>query len=479
MDNSLNLSLSQRQQQTLAPLQLQYVKALEMTAPEFDEEVRRELDDNPALEAVSETSDTEIESFGESAEQLQKADYSDPDEMPSYLLEAHNRSADDPVREHIAVSSGETLMDSLTRQLDEMVGLSDDQRQIARYIIGNIDDNGYLTRTPAAMANDISVATGVDVDTQQVNTALKKVRLMEPAGVGAIDLRDTMLLQLQRRKEGGHALTVATEIVRDYFDLLSKMHLDRLRSLLGLTPEQLEDAMRLIRTLDPKPGAQVGGAEDERIRHISPDFYVESDSDDNITLTLGGHSPQLQIEESFRVDPESQSKDMRLSRMEEAARAFVRQKRDEAAMFIKASEMRRATLRRVMTAIINLQREFFLTDNPMKLRPMVLKDVAAVTGDDMSVISRATAGKYVATRQGVYPLKYFFNEHRKEGDDSSTHQVLEIIRTLIDEEDKKSPLSDEAITAALRGRGIEIARRTVAKYREKIGAPVARLRRRV
>lgn len=478
MENSQNLSLSQRQQQTLAPLQLQYVKALEMTAPEFDDEVRRELDDNPALEAVDEDSPAETESFGESAEELQSADYSDPDEMPQYLLEAHNWSADGEMREHVAVSGGESLLESLQRQLNEMRGISDDERRIAGFIIGNIDDNGYLTRSPAALANDISIACNADVTTRQVNKVLKKVQLLDPPGIGAVDLRDTMLIQLRRRNDGSAAFRYAIAIVKDYFDLLSKMHLNRLRSSMWIPRDMLDEAMKIIRTLDPKPGAQVGGGEDARTRHITPDFYVEVDADDNITLSLGGNVPMLRVEESFTVDPEPTAKNGRLTRMEEVARAFVRQKRDEANLFINAARMRRETLRRVMTAIVGIQREFFLTDDPMKLKPMVLKDVSAVTGDDLSVISRATSGKYVATRQGVYPLKYFFNEHRKDGDDSSSYHVMEIIRSMIEKEDKTAPLSDDAIADELKKRGFKVARRTVAKYRERLALPVARLRRR-
>ena len=478
MENSQNLSLSQRQQQTLAPLQLQYVKALEMTAPEFDDEVRRELDDNPALEAVDEDSPAETESFGESAEELQSADYSDPDEMPQYLLEAHNWSADGEMREHVAVSGGESLLESLQRQLNEMRGISDDERRIAGFIIGNIDDNGYLTRSPAALANDISIACNADVTTRQVNKVLKKVQLLDPPGIGAVDLRDTMLIQLRRRNDGSAAFRYAIAIVKDYFDLLSKMHLNRLRSSMWIPRDMLDEAMKIIRTLDPKPGAQVGGGEDARTRHITPDFYVEVDADDNITLSLGGNVPMLRVEESFTVDPEPTAKNGRLTRMEEAARAFVRQKRDEANLFINAARMRRETLRRVMTAIVGIQREFFLTDDPMKLKPMVLKDVSAVTGDDLSVISRATSGKYVATRQGVYPLKYFFNGHRKDGEDSSSYHVMEIIRSMIEKEDKTAPLSDDALADELKKRGFKVARRTVAKYRERLALPVARLRRR-
>ena len=307
---------------------------------------------------------------------------------------------------------------------------------------------------------------------------LKKVQLLDPPGIGAVDLRDTMLIQLRRRNDGSAAFRYAIAIVKDYFDLLSKMHLNRLRSSMWIPRDMLDEAMKIIRTLDPKPGAQVGGGEDARTRHITPDFYVEVDADDNITLSLGGNVPMLRVEESFTVDPEPTAKNGRLTRMEEAARAFVRQKRDEANLFINAARMRRETLRRVMTAIVGIQREFFLTDDPMKLKPMVLKDVSAVTGDDLSVISRATSGKYVATRQGIYPLKYFFNEHRKDGEDSSSYHVMEIIRSMIEKEDKTAPLSDDALADELKKRGFKVARRTVAKYRERLALPVARLRRR-
>ena len=398
--------------------------------------------------------------------------------MPQYLLEAHNWSADGEMREHVAVSGGESLLESLQRQLNEMRGISDDERRIAGFIIGNIDDNGYLTRSPAALANDISIACNADVTTRQVNKVLKKVQLLDPPGIGAVDLRDTMLIQLRRRNDGSAAFRYAIAIVKDYFDLLSKMHLNRLRSSMWIPRDMLDEAMKIIRTLDPKPGAQVGGGEDARTRHITPDFYVEVDADDNITLSLGGNVPMLRVEESFTVDPEPTAKNGRLTRMEEAARAFVRQKRDEANLFINAARMRRETLRRVMTAIVGIQREFFLTDDPMKLKPMVLKDVSAVTGDDLSVISRATSGKYVATRQGVYPLKYFFNEHRKDGEDSSSYHVMEIIRSMIEKEDKTAPLSDDALADELKKRGFKVARRTVAKYRERLALPVARLRRR-
>ena len=398
--------------------------------------------------------------------------------MPQYLLEAHNWSADGEMREHVAVIGGESLLESLQRQLNEMRGISDDERRIAGFIIGNIDDNGYLTRSPAALANDISIACNADVTTRQVNKVLKKVQLLDPPGIGAVDLRDTMLIQLRRRNDGSAAFRYAIAIVKDYFDLLSKMHLNRLRSSMWIPRDMLDEAMKIIRTLDPKPGAQVGGGEDARTRHITPDFYVEVDADDNITLSLGGNVPMLRVEESFTVDPEPTAKNGRLTRMEEAARAFVRQKRDEANLFINAARMRRETLRRVMTAIVGIQREFFLTDDPMKLKPMVLKDVSAVTGDDLSVISRATSGKYVATRQGVYPLKYFFNEHRKDGEDSSSYHVMEIIRSMIEKEDKTAPLSDDALADELKKRGFKVARRTVAKYRERLALPVARLRRR-
>lgn len=474
MEEALRLTTQQKLQQRLTPLQVQFVRMLEMTGPELEDEVQRAVDDNPALEVADDASPIQSDNdFNESAEEMQMADYRS-DDIPSYRLEANNHSSDDRYYEPVAADDGETLIESLNAQIAQ-TSLSQLDREVAEYIIGNLDDNGYMTRSIRAIADDLAFQRGLDVTIDRVKAAWNAVRSLEPAGVGATDLRDSLLLQLRRRHQSP-ARDHAIEIVADYFDLFSKKHFDRIISLTGITETQLREAMAVIRQLNPKPGSGLQpSASDDRTRHISPDFNIETDGD-NITLTLLNAAPELQIEESFASDDPITIPDA-TPRQKRDALLFVKQKRDEASNFIKAVKMRQETLYRVMLAILKLQRRFFQTDDPTDIRPMILKDVAASTGYDLSVISRATAGKYVMTQRGVYPLKMFFNERPKDDDDTSSMQILAALRNIIEKEDKRHPMSDEAITAALRGEGYNIARRTVAKYREKAGVPVARLRK--
>lgn len=457
---SLRLSQDIRQQQTLAPMQLQYVRMLEMNSPEVEDEVSRVLDENPALEA-----DDHDEPF--STPGTDQA-------LPYYRLNTSNRSADDSVYEPEASDTGESLMDHLLDQLAQDGNLSENAMEIARFIIGNIDPNGYLTRPLRSIADDIAIQGSLDPSDDEVREVWKKVRGLEPAGVGAIDLRDSLLLQLLR-KEKSPSVELATEIVRDYFDVFSLMHYKQLRTMLGVSEDQLRSAIETIRTLNPKPGAQIGGGIADKATHIAPDFFVEVDSDDRLTLSLLNNIPSLRIARSFAADSQTEKK----SPATDQANAFIRQRRDEASGFIRALTMRQATLFRVVSAIMQWQRAFFLSeDDPATLRPMILKDISEKTGDDISVISRATAGKYLATNHGVYPLRFFFNEAR-DGDDAASPQIMARLRQLIEEEDKLHPLTDQALTEILQSEGISIARRTVAKYREKMGLPVGRLRKKI
>lgn len=474
MEESLSLSQQQRLQQRLSPLQVKFVKMLEMSGPEVEDEVQRALDDNPALES-SDIADAAAsdDSFNESAEELRIADYASEDEIPSYRLEARNHSASDTYYEPVAVDFSSTLIDTLSAQLAEH-NLTDRDRRIAMYVIGSLDDNGYLTRDSASIAGDIEEQTGEPVSTADVKRMLELVRRFEPAGVGAVDLRDCLLLQLKRRK-ATETVKTATEIVSHYFDLFSRKHYDRLASATGHTPGELKAAIELIRSLNPKPAGVIGGdPAEERTRHIIPDFSVEIE-DGDLHLTLLNNIPELRIEETFRENEAETKTD--ISRNREAS-LFIKQKRDEATEFIKLLGMRQETLFNVMRAIVRIQREFFMSgDDESRLKPMILKDISSITGYDLSVISRATAGKYVATPYGIHPLKMFFNERPKDNDDTSSHEILSAIKEIIDGEDKHKPLSDEAITAAIAAKGYDIARRTVAKYREKLGIPVARLRK--
>ncbi len=462
---------------------------LEMSEPEMEEEVRRELDDNPAL-TEAETRDAHEESahgdvegeYHESAEELQRADYRDEDDIPYYRQHVSNYSADDGHYEPTAIASAETLGESLERQLAELP-LTDRENKLGRYIIGNIDDNGYLTRSTAELEDDLALNAGLEVTPEELRGIINTVRSLDPAGVGAVDLRDSLLLQLQRRDQEDPAVKLATEIVRDYFDLFSLRHFDRLASLLKVDREELKGADEVIRSLDPKPGSRVGGSDaDDRLRHITPDFYVETGENGRISISMPSRVPALAIERSFEPENVSASAaDAAGLASERRAQAlqFITRKRDEAEDFIGLVKMRRDTLMQVMEAIARYQKAFFETDDETRIRPMVLKDISALTGLDLSVISRATQGKYVATPSSVYPLKKFFNERLNDREDASNHEIMDAIRTLIAEEDPDSPLSDDQLTEQLLSQGYNIARRTVAKYRERLGFPVARLRRRL
>lgn len=478
MKESLQLNQKQKLHQVLSPLQVQFVRVLEMNGPEIEDAVERELEENPALEVDSDTppADSDDNSFNETAEDIQLADFRSEDDIPSYRFEAHNHSAEDRAFEPVAVQGGGSLMEQLNSQLAQM-DLTDKQLRIAHIITGNLDDNGYMTRSINAIADDAAINEGIDTNPQEVKEVWEMVRTLEPTGVGAVDLRDCLLLQLKAKPQT-QDVKVAREIVEHNFDLLSRMDFNKLRRALKVNEEQLRDAMGVIRSLDPKPGGASlpGESGEEKMRHITPDFIVENEGG-VLNLIIPNRIPGLQVEKSF-ADADVEISEATPERQAEA-KAFIRSRREDAASFIKALGMRNETLTRVMSAIMKIQRQFFLTDDEHTLKPMILKDISELTGYDISVVSRATSGKYVATRQGIYPLKFFFSERPKENSDTSSHEVMAALKSLIDGENKKNPLSDEAIAESLKSQGYDIARRTVAKYREKAGIPVARLRRNV
>lgn len=472
------LTQMQSIEQRLTPLQVQYVRMLEMTGPEVEDAARRTLDENPALEA--EVRDDDIrrpdDEFGETAEELRRADYGDPDEIPSYRLEAPRRGTSDmPYRPDVS-DAAETLIDTLREQMRHA---TDDTRTlaIADYIIGNLDSNGYLQRSPDDIADDITMyGDPADVTTAEVRSVLDTVRSLDPAGVAAYDLRDCLLLQLHRLDRTREDVRLATDIIERYFDMFSKRHFDALRSAMHINTGQLSGALDIIHRLNPKPAAgyaRTGG--DDLGATIAPDFSVERSDDGILTVTLLNRVPSLVVSQSF-----TDSAIRGVRRAVSGEMTFIKRKRDEATNFIRALEMRNSTMFRVMSAIVQLQRPFFETGDPGEIRPMLLKDVAAVTGDDVSTVSRASSNKYVQTDTGIYPLKIFFNERAataNDDDDVSTRAILDKLSELIEGEDKHHPLSDETLTRALNDAGYNIARRTVTKYRERLRLPVARLRR--
>lgn len=489
-----------KQQQTLSPQQLLFMRLLSLNTLELEDEVRRSLDENPALESVDYITDPidlesklppqesydSNDSFDETPEHLQLSDFMRDEDVPfagasdmiDGFIPGHRSSSDNdmPHREAPDSAAGSSVMEYLESQIGELP-LDDKQRIVASHIAGNVDDNGYLTTSLRQIADDLAINDGVDVSQAEVNKVFEAMRRLDPPGICAVDLRDCLLLQLRRREETDHSpsVAIAREMVADFFDLFSKRHFERLCTAMGITPEELRKAVDIIRSLNPKPGSVISGSHaDDLTNQITPDFIIETDGH-NIDLQMTNTIPALRVESSFDID------DSALPPRRKGANdalAFIRSRRDDAAAYIHAIGLRRQTLYRIMRAIISLQKEFFLSDGDRStLRPMILKDVAAITGDDISVISRATAGKYVSTRHGTYPLKFFFNEAPTAESTDSSIKIIETLRSIIADEDPADPLSDEALTTMLNDRGYHIARRTVAKYRERASIPVARLRR--
>lgn len=461
----------------LTPQQVRFVRLLEMSGTEFEDAVRNELDENPALEAVDTDvqrgeTETEEQRFGESSEQLQAADYADTDDTPSYLLHARNDSADSRAHNFDYATEQQrewpSLVESLNEQLD-MVDAPPRDIALARYLVGCLDDNGRLARSINDIIDDIETTTGTRLSRADLLPALDIIRYqLDPPGLGAVDLRQCLLIQIQRRQPKTLALRAAQEIIEDYFDVFVKKHFDRLESALGVDRHVLDEALAIIRQLDPKPGNGLTGGSSDKASHITPDFYVSPVEGEpgRFSVSLNQHIPELAVEQSFAVDTE-----------DKAARMFIRRKREEANTFIGLMKRRSDTLMAVMTAIVKIQRRFFETEDTADLRPMILNDISESTGLDKSVISRATSNKYVATPGGVFPLKMFFNDTPTDDADTSSPEIVAALREIIEAEDKHRPLSDRALTEALNARGYSLARRTVTKYREKNKIPVARLRK--
>ncbi len=477
--DSLQLEQTQQTVQRLSHRQVMFVRILEMNGPELEDEIRRQLDDNPALDTVdaTESNDTQVGKDLESADPDYMGDNQD-DDPADYINKGTNFSEYNYASFQIADDTPD-LFTILTRQLGEM-DMPELTRQLAKYIIGNIDENGWTTRTLSEMADDIAIATGKEITHSQMLDAFAIVRSLDPPGVGAVDLRDCLLLQLRRLQPKTHTIQTAETIIDEYFDLFSKRHFDRLKAYMDISNGELESALKLIRSLNPKPGSAVAVSSSAlRLNQITPDVAVEVNDDGVVSVSLINNLPQLQIEKSFSLDGQSSPLPVSpaLASIQHKAQLFVKHKRDEAEDFINAIKQRANTLLKVTEAIVSMQPEFFKSGDASKIRPMILKDVEARTGLDISTISRATTGKYVATNTGTYPLKMFFNEAAQDDSDTSKHEIMHEIKKIIENEDKHYPLSDDDIQKQLSGKGYNLARRTVAKYREKLGIPVKRLRK--
>lgn len=480
----LKQQLQQKLQQKLSPQQIQLIRLLELPAIELEERVKNELEENPALEEgkeadeFDERADENGESSSESVEDISLGDYLTEDDIPDYKLREISERSER--KEDIPFSMGESLHESLLQQLG-LRELDETQAKVAEYIIGNIDDDGYLRRDLAAIADDLVFQAGQDVSEEEIESILCVIQDFEPAGIGARDLQECLLLQLARKADAP-AVRLAVRVLTDHFDDFTRKHFDKILRGLSIGEADLKTAIQEITSLNPKPGSSWGNSLETAMNLVIPDFIVEAHNGE-LTLNMNSRGvPDLHINREYAemFQDYTANKVNQTSERREAVQ-FVKQKLDAAQWFIEAVRQRQETLRRTMEVIILLQQEFFFTGDEASLRPMILKDVAEKTGYDISTVSRVSSSKYVQTNFGVYPLKYFFSESMQtdKGEEISTREVKKIMKEHIDAENKRKPLTDEELTNILKENGYIIARRTVAKYREQLGVPVARLRKEI
>lgn len=484
---ALKQVIQQKQQQRLSPLQMQVIKLTELPNIELEERIKQELVDNPALEEGHDAtddfqdgiSDTDLDDSGSiTQEDIALGDYLTEDDVPDYRLSTGNSTA--VAREDIPFSSAESLHESLINQL-HLTELDEQDAKIAEYVIGNFDENGYLDRPLNAISDDLLFQQNIDVSHTKLEQILEEVQTFEPAGVGARNLQECLLLQLKRLPETD-LVEDAIYILDRHFDDFTKRHFDKIMRSLDLEDEDLKSVIQIITSLNPKPGNNWGDALSLTMNTIIPDFIVEAYNGELFLSLNNRNIPELRVSREYSDMLRGYSENKKgMSNDAKNAVVFVKQKLDSARWFIDAIKQRQETLQSTMQAIVDLQYDFFLTGDESNLRPMILKDVAERTGYDISTISRVSNSKYVQTNFGVYSLKYFFSESMQtdSGEEISSREVKAILKDCIEAEDSKKPLTDDKLAEILKEKGYVIARRTVAKYREQMNIPVARLRKKL
>ena len=482
----LKQQLQQKLQQKLSPAQIQVIKMLEVPTLELEERIRQELEENPALEEgaemdkeTDELDDLSIDDGGNN-DDFDPEEYMADDDIPDYKLKANNTSKDDK-HEDIPFSAGMTFHEFLLSQIG-LMQLTENERLLTEYVIGNIDDEGYLRRTAEAMVDDIVFQAGVQTTDEEMLHVIEKVRQLDPAGVGATDLQECLLLQLERKKQT-EEIVLAHQLITDYFEEFSKKHFDKIQKGLDIDDAMLKTVMNEIIHLNPKPGNAWGGNILEKsMTTIVPDFILENDEGQLSVSLNNSNIPELRVSSTYNemLQDYAGSKENRSREMKDAV-MFVKQKIDSARWFIDAIKQRQQTLLSTMMAIVDFQHDFFIEGDDTFMKPMILKDIADITGYDISTISRVSNSKYIQTEFGVFPVKYFFSESmtNDSGEEVSTREIKKILQDCVDNENKKKPLNDDALAEVLKTKGYLIARRTVAKYREQLNIPVARMRKEI
>ena len=472
------------------------MKLLQVPTAILDERIKEELEENPALELSDDSHDDSFEEskdeFADSAEEdFEETGTTDDQyeniDLSDYVHEGDDDIADYKLRdENYGEQEEKTTMpykvetsfyEVLELQLG-MLKLDEKQSSIAEQIIGSIDEDGYLRRDTSAIVDDLAFRQNIDTTDEEVESLIKKIQLFDPPGVAARNLQECLLLQLFRHKEEGKDVDLAIAAISKYFDEFTKKHYEKIQRGLNLDDEQLKEVMLQITRLNPKPGGNVGEI-NKAESYVIPDFFILNNGG-KLELTLNSkNAPELRISEGYRDMLKEYDRGAKKDRRQKEAVLFIKQKIDAAKWFIDAIKQRQHTLLSTMTAIMNHQYDFFITGDETTLRPMILKDIAEKTGLDISTVSRVANSKFVQTEFGTYRLKFFFSESltTDSGEEVSTREVKKILSDMIENENKKKPLSDERLTELLQEKGYNIARRTVAKYREQLNIPVARLRK--
>ena len=480
----LNQRLQQKLIQKLSPQQIQMIKLLEIPTMQLEERIKEELEENPLLEeGRDENGDTGDVGDAGDTEQIQGNDNSDlsidaylnADDTPLYKLSAKNFNKEEQKAE-IPFSAGSSFHDQLVSQLG-LRNISEREYMLAEYLIGNIDDDGYMRRKLEAVVDDLAFSSGVETTEKELKAALKTIQEFDPPGVGARNLKECLMLQLNQ-KEQTHEVEMAKTILTSYFDEFTKKHYDKIISRLDITEDDLKGGMDEILKLNPKPGGSFQS--DKLSEHIIPDFMLEYKDGGALQLSLNSRNvPELRVSRVYSDMLDTFSKNKKNKQTREAV-SFVKQKLDSAKWFIDAIKQRQTTLMQTMEAIIAHQQEYFMNwGDELLLTPMILKDIADATGLDISTVSRVANSKYIQTPFGMYSLKFFFSEGLEtiSGDEVSTREIKKILQDCVEGESKRKPLTDDELAEILQEKGYLIARRTIAKYREHLNIPVARLRK--
>ncbi len=484
----LKQGLHQKLLQKLSPQQIQLMKLLQVPTIELEQRIKEELEANPALEEGNEyeeaadesdsESDWEEDERSEAEKEFDFSEFMDDDETPAYKLSVQNKGADDEEKT-MPFASTATFRDQLMQQLG-LRKVTDRQEQLAKTIIGNLDDDGYLRRDLDNIVDDLAFSQNTHTSSTELEEVLKIIHGLDPAGIGARTLQECLLLQLVRKDNHYPSVRIATEVIEHHFESFIKKHYDRITKRLDISDEDLSVAVSEITRLNPKPGNSSTDSQ-KSMEHVVPDFLLSAD-DDDLKLSLNArNAPELKVSHGYKEMLRGYTQATKHDKKQKEAVLFVKQKIDAAKWFIDAIKQRQQTLLLTMNAIMEFQRDYFVTGDETKLRPMILKDIAEIVGLDISTVSRVANSKYVQTPYGTFLLKSFFSESLStdSGEEVSTREVKKILQDAISAENKREPLTDEKLTELLKDKGYNIARRTVAKYREQLNISVARLRREI